>query len=159
MRYVLRCAGRLRGSARHCDTASLLDAWNQTSGMRSCAITFIMLEDYARALNYLELDRGSDWVKAFSIEGLMREGKLEEAMKIGAPGIQHWPGVNMFLARTQSKPLPETRALASAIRPQQTPQRINCSLLNSPTAATLLPHWKCCDGHPSKLLFLPCDGL
>ncbi|HYF56905.1 MAG TPA: protein kinase, partial [Salinarimonas sp.] len=41
--YVLRYAGLLQESASHCETAFLLDARTQTSGLRSCAIAFIQL--------------------------------------------------------------------------------------------------------------------
>jgi hypothetical protein len=122
MSYVLRYAGQLEESARHCDAAFVLDAWNQTSGIRSCAITFILLGDYPRALNYLQFDRGSDWVKAFTIEGLVREGRTQEALKLGTPAPEHWVGVNMLLACAAQKPLSEIRALAAKIRPAEDPE-------------------------------------
>ena len=78
--YVLRFAGLLDESARQCDTAFLLDPRAQASGLRSCAVVFLLRGDYPRAMNYVDLDHGSDWAKALSIHILVRNGKEAEAL-------------------------------------------------------------------------------
>ncbi len=120
--YVLRFAGLLQESASHCETAFLLDAQTQTSGLRSCAIAFLLLGDYPRALNYLHLDLGSDWAKAFSIDMLVREGKEQEALQIGSPHVPQWTSYDMLLACVQRRPLPEILALAATVRPSEDPE-------------------------------------
>ena len=88
--YALRYAGLLEESADHCDTALVLDAHTQTSGLRSCAIAFTRLGDYPRALNYIQLDLGSGFAKAMSIDMLVRQGKEQEALRVGSPNLPHW---------------------------------------------------------------------
>lgn len=119
---VLRYAGLLEQAASHCDTAFLLDAQTQTSGLRSCAIVFIQSGDYPRALNYLNLDRGSDWTKALTIHMLVGQGKAEEALKLGSPSIPQWPNYDMLLAFIQRKPSSEIRVLAGAVKASDDPE-------------------------------------
>lgn len=120
--YVLRFAGLLQESASHCETAFLLDARTQTSGLRSCAIAFIQLADYPRALNYLHLDLGSGYTKALSIDMLVRQGKEQEALHVGSPKLPQWVSYDMLLACVQRKPLAEIRTLAGAVRPSEDPE-------------------------------------
>jgi len=75
--YVLRYGGALEESAHECDTALSMDPGSY--GFRSCVFTFDQLGNYARAVEYLQLDAGSQW----SLDNLMRhqirDGKLAQA--------------------------------------------------------------------------------
>jgi len=86
--YVLRYAGLLDESARECDSAFSLDRGD--SRLRSCSWTFIWLRQSQKAMTFLELDRGSEWVARVTPYLLLGEGKLTEAREsIGQapPGI------------------------------------------------------------------------
>lgn len=118
---MLRFAGLLEESAGHCDTAFVLDS-QYSRPPRSCAVVFILRGDYPGALNYLNLDRGSDWAKAMSIHMLVRQGKEQEALQLGSPHIAQWPSYDMLLAYMQHKPATEIRALAQAVQPSDDPE-------------------------------------
>ncbi|MBZ5536711.1 MAG: protein kinase [Acidobacteriia bacterium] len=118
--YVLRYAGLLEEAARECDTAFLLDA--QTAGVRSCAVVFILRGDYSRATDYINLDFGSEWAKALSMDSLVRQRKEKEALKIGPAGVPQWAGYGMFLACVGHRPSNEIAALARAVEPVGDPE-------------------------------------
>ena len=120
--YVFRYAGLLEESARECDTALLLDAQTQTSGLRSCAIVFLLRGEYPRMLNYLNLDTGSDFSRALSIDMLVRQGKEQEALQLGLEQTPQWAGYGMLLACIQRKPAPEIRSLAEAVQASDDPE-------------------------------------
>jgi serine/threonine protein kinase/TolB-like protein len=75
--YVLRYGGALEESAHECDTALSTDPGSY--GFRSCVFTFDQLGNYGRAVEFLQLDAGSQW----SLDNLMRhqirDGKLAQA--------------------------------------------------------------------------------
>jgi eukaryotic-like serine/threonine-protein kinase len=75
--YVLRYAGLLDESAGECDKALALDPGN--FGFRSCSFTFAEMGNTERAMDYLRLDAGSDWVNRNGVRLLWREGKMSEA--------------------------------------------------------------------------------
>jgi tetratricopeptide (TPR) repeat protein len=120
--YVLRYAGLLDEAAVSCETAFLLDPRTQTSGLRSCAVVFILRGNYQRAMNYVDLDYGSDWAKAMSIHMLVRDGKTQEALKLGSPHIPQWNSYDMLLACVQQSPPSEIVALAAAVKPLDDPE-------------------------------------
>ena len=57
--YVLRYGGAMEESAHECDVALSLDSGNFM--LRSCSFTFDQLGNYARAMDFLQLDAGSVW--------------------------------------------------------------------------------------------------
>jgi TolB-like protein len=120
--YVLRFTGLLDESTRECETAFLLDPRTQTSGLRSCAIAFILLGDYPRAMNYLHLDHGSDFAKAFTVHMLVRQGREQEAVRLGAPGIPQWKSYDLLVACAQRRPAAEVAALASGVHASDDPE-------------------------------------
>jgi eukaryotic-like serine/threonine-protein kinase len=75
--YVYRYAGLLEAAAQECDTALSLDRGNYN--LRSCAFAFLELGKTAKALEYVQLDAGSDFAKNLIPAILLREGKLAEA--------------------------------------------------------------------------------
>jgi serine/threonine protein kinase/tetratricopeptide (TPR) repeat protein len=120
--YVLRFAGLLDDAGRECDTAFMLDPRTQTSGLRSCAFVFLLRGDYDRAMNYVDLDHGSDFAKAMSIHMLARQGKEAEALKLGTPHIPHWNSYGMLIACMQGRPRSEVAPLAAAVKPSGDPE-------------------------------------
>jgi eukaryotic-like serine/threonine-protein kinase len=75
--YVLRYAGMLDESTKECDVARGLDPGNY--GFRSCAFSFFEMGEGARALEYVDLDSGSEWSRNTRPAVLLRMGKVEEA--------------------------------------------------------------------------------
>ena len=78
--YVLRYGGAIEESAHECDAALALDPGN--FGLRSCSFTFDQLGNYARAMEYLQLDAGSEWSENNVMRHYLREGKLTQAREI-----------------------------------------------------------------------------
>jgi len=77
--YVYCYGGLLDDSARECDAALALDPSNY--GFRGCSLTFLELGKYERALDYARLDVGSQWSAGVAGEILVRQGKLDEALR------------------------------------------------------------------------------
>ncbi len=75
--YVLRYGGAIEESARECDIALSLDPGNY--GFRSCAFTFDQLGNYARAVEFLQLDAGSQWATDNMARHFIRDGKFAQA--------------------------------------------------------------------------------
>jgi len=75
--YVLRYVGLLDQSAHECDTALALDRGNYQ--WRSCAWTFMELNEPQKAMEYVRLDAGSEWATYAMSFLLLREGKVGEA--------------------------------------------------------------------------------
>ncbi|HWY57239.1 MAG TPA: protein kinase [Terriglobales bacterium] len=78
--YVLRYGGAIEESAHECEAALALDPGN--FGLRSCSFTFDQLGNYARAMDFLQLDAGSMWVSNNMMREYMREGKLAQAKEM-----------------------------------------------------------------------------
>jgi len=78
--YVLRYAGQLQESAQECEKAGGLDPGNFE--FRSCAFTFFELGENQRAIEFLELDAGSEYANNVMPSILLRQGKVSEAREI-----------------------------------------------------------------------------
>src|SRR6202790_3236424 len=78
--YVLRYGGAVEESAHECDAALSLDSGN--FGLRSCAFTFDQLGNYARAMDFLQLDAGSEWASDAIMRHYIRDGKIAQAKEI-----------------------------------------------------------------------------
>jgi serine/threonine protein kinase/tetratricopeptide (TPR) repeat protein len=78
--YVLRYGGAMEESAHECDAALALDPGN--FGLRSCAFTFDQLGNYARAMDFLQLDAGSEWASNNIMRHYIRDGKFAHAKEI-----------------------------------------------------------------------------
>ncbi len=85
--YVLRYAGMLEESARECDIALSLDPGNYQ--FRSCAWSFMELGKFDRAMNFVQLDAGSEWFASVVPSLLLREGKVAEARE----AVKHMPAM------------------------------------------------------------------
>jgi tetratricopeptide (TPR) repeat protein len=118
MSYVLRYAGLLDESGRHCERAFLIDRQPLNTTIRSCALVFFVRGDFARAVNYLSLDRESEVGKAFWVEMLVRQNQTEAALNIGVPQVPQWRGkYEMLFACMQGRPPAEIAALTRGVAP------------------------------------------
>ena len=75
--YVSRYAGLLNEAQSECDKALSIDPKNYN--WRSCSFAFFEQGKSARAMDYLDLDAGSEYSNAVRVSVLMREGKMVEA--------------------------------------------------------------------------------
>jgi TolB-like protein/predicted Ser/Thr protein kinase len=80
--YVLRYGGATEESAHECDTALALDPGNYT--FRSCIFTFDQLGNYARGVEFVQLDAGSDYTKSVMMRYYLREGNAARAKELAA---------------------------------------------------------------------------
>ena len=78
--YVLRYGGAMEESAHECDAALSLDSGSFM--LRSCALTFDQLGNYARAMDFLQLDAGSLWAANVLVPHYVRDGKLAQAKEV-----------------------------------------------------------------------------
>jgi hypothetical protein len=101
--YVLRYAGLMREAAAKCEAARSLDPTNQ--GLRSCSLIYLQLNDYARARQYLELERGSDWAHVVELYLLLHEGKID-ALERGVRAFDS-PDLPFFVAARRGAPKAE----------------------------------------------------
>lgn len=118
--WILRDVGLLKESASECDTAILLDA--QDAGARSCAVAFMFLGDYRRALDYLHLDPDSEFEKAISMDILIRQGKEHDALEMSPRPAPEWAGYGMLMAFLEHRPVREIASLALAVKPSPDPE-------------------------------------
>ena len=77
--YVSRYAGLLGEAQSECDKALTIDSRNYN--WRSCSFAFFEQGKSARAIEYLNVDAGSEWSNAVKVSVLMREGKMPEAQQ------------------------------------------------------------------------------
>lgn len=80
--YVLRYGGATEESGHECDTALALDPGNYM--FRSCLFTFDQLGNYARALEFINLDAGSEYAENNLMRHYMREGNVARAKELAA---------------------------------------------------------------------------
>jgi eukaryotic-like serine/threonine-protein kinase len=78
--YVLRYGGAMEESAHECDAALSLDPGSFM--LRSCAFTFNQLGNYQRAMDFLQLDAGSEWASNNVMRHYIRDGKPAQAKEI-----------------------------------------------------------------------------
>jgi len=78
--YVLRYGGAVEESAHECDSALALDPGNYT--LRSCLFTFEQLGNYARALEFLQLDAGSTYSDSNLLRHYLRAGNVAQAKEL-----------------------------------------------------------------------------
>jgi TolB-like protein/predicted Ser/Thr protein kinase/tetratricopeptide (TPR) repeat protein len=118
--YALRYAGLLEESEKECNTGLLLDP--QYSGLRSCAVAFLLHGDYQRALDFLHLDLGSQFEQALSMDVFLREGKRKEALEARPATAPDWAGFPVLFAYLGQHPSSEIAALAPAVKPVTDPE-------------------------------------
>jgi TolB-like protein len=113
--YVLRYGGMTEQSAHECDTALSLDPGN--FAYRSCAFAFDALGNHARAMDFLQLDAGSEWVSRNLVRHYIVTGNLaqarQESEKLGDRGNER-----MYKACLAHAPSAEVDNIAREFAPQ-----------------------------------------
>ena len=121
--YVLRYAGLLEKAATQCDIAFLLEPHTQSSGLRSCAVVFLLAGHYDRAMDFLRLDpEDSSWRKAVSVHLLIRQGRVRDALRLGSSGIPQWQSFDMLLACAEHRSSSEIDKFAENLEPADDPE-------------------------------------
>jgi eukaryotic-like serine/threonine-protein kinase len=113
--YVLRYGGVLDESAHECDSALALDPGNYQ--LRSCSITFEEMGNYARAMDFLQLDIGSQWVTGNLVVHYLRTGNPTQAREM-AEKLGDSPRLRHLRAFFNHAPPSELERLAKEVAPQ-----------------------------------------
>jgi eukaryotic-like serine/threonine-protein kinase len=122
--YVYRYAGMLDRSAEQCNSARQLDPGNFS--FRSCAWTFLEMGKNDRALDFIQLDAGSEWAAWVTPYVYLAQGNLGEA---------HAAAKNMGKASTYHRDLME--ACTANPRPPDLPKIVReneVSVMSEPDA-------------------------
>jgi serine/threonine protein kinase/tetratricopeptide (TPR) repeat protein len=107
--YVLRYGGAMEESAHECDAALSADPGNFM--LRSCVFTFDQLGNYARAIDFLQLDAGSVWAMDNLMRHYVRDGKLPQAKEL-ALKIKSVRGFGLMAACLTNPSSAETATIA-----------------------------------------------
>jgi len=112
MSYVLRYAGMQEEAARECNNALEISPGNYY--FRSCAWAFMEIGQTQRAMDFVNLDAGSEWAAYVKPSILLREGKLAEA-RDGVKKISNNPRYHrdLFEACLGTRPSSELDRVAS----------------------------------------------
>ena len=111
--YVARYAGMLGEAQSECDKAFSIDPKNY--GWRSCAFAFFEGGKGERAMDFLNLDAGSEYANAIKVTVLMREGKTIEAQRAVQPMTENPLWMRGFLQVCLNKaPAAEVHRAAEA---------------------------------------------
>jgi len=108
--YVLRYGGAIDESAHECEAALSLDSGDFM--LRSCSFTFDQLGNYARAVDFLQLDAGSVWVSNNMMRHYMREGKLAQAKEMAELKDMSQFGSHMIMVCIENPSSPDVARLA-----------------------------------------------
>jgi eukaryotic-like serine/threonine-protein kinase len=76
--YVLRYASLSKEAQEECNTALRLDPGNYK--FRSCAGSFYLVGQYDRAMDFVNLDAGSEWSNNVAVFTVLRMGKTSDAL-------------------------------------------------------------------------------
>ena len=120
--YTLRYAGITDEANRQCNEALHLDPTNRTSGLRSCAILPALRGDYRRAAEALRVDSDSDFARAILLLALLRAGKNDDALRLGAPHIVQWPSYDMLIACAQQRAEADIEQMAAKVQSSVDPE-------------------------------------
>jgi len=112
--YVLRYGGVLDESAHECDSALALDPGNYQ--LRSCSITFEEMGNYARAMDFLQLDAGSMWVTGNLVGHYLRTGNLAQAREMSAK-LGDFPRQRPLWAFLNHAPPSEVERISKEVAP------------------------------------------
>lgn len=120
--YAYRFAGSLDLAAAECERALVLNATTQNSGLRSCAVVFLLRGDYPGAMNYLALAPGTEFAKAMTLQMYVRQGRHSEAIALGVPDIPQWSSYPLLIACVAGKPAAVIDRLASRVTVSPDPE-------------------------------------
>ena len=118
MSYVERYGGLLQESVQQCNMTIQLDPrkWSP------CSQTFMEAHDYPRAMSQLRPGLSSEWSRSRGIDILMRQGKVDDALRLSPPAIPGWDSYRIMLACARGVTGAEIASQAAAIRPDDDPE-------------------------------------
>jgi TolB-like protein/predicted Ser/Thr protein kinase len=119
--YVLRYGGAIEESAHECDTALALDPGNYT--FRSCLFTFDQLGNYARAVEFLQLDAGSAYSESNLLAHYLRDGNVARAKEL-AIKLKNQPMVDCLNGTLQANDFDRQAAAAIMADPDPEPRYV-----------------------------------
>jgi len=120
--YVLRYAGLLDQAQAECDKALAIDPTNYN--WRSCAFAYFEQGKLKRAMEYLNLDAGSEYANAVKVTVLMREGKMTEARQSAQKMTESPMWMRAFLLGCLDKAPPaEVHRLAESAQNELMPEK------------------------------------
>ena len=110
--YVLRYAGLIEEAGKECDKAIAFDPGY--SAFRSCAIPFILANDYAHAFKYIRLDENSGFGAMLRMRIELRNGgkaaALADSTAASLPGFQFAGFVHACLSQAPAAELSKAAA-------------------------------------------------
>ncbi len=120
--YVLRYAGLLDVAQSECDQALAIDSKNYN--WRSCSFAFFEQGKSDRAMEYLNLDAGSEWSNAVRVSVLMRQGKMPEARQAAQQMTENSMWLRgLLLACVNKAPAKEVHRLAEVAQNELLPEQ------------------------------------
>ena len=120
--YVSRYAGRLDEAQRECDRALAIDSKN--FNWRSCSFAFFEQGKSNRAMEYLNLNAGSEWSNAVRVTVLMRQQKTVEAQHAVEKMTENTMWMRGFLQACLAKsPATEIHRLAQLSETELLPEQ------------------------------------
>jgi serine/threonine protein kinase/tetratricopeptide (TPR) repeat protein len=120
--YVLRYAGLLDVAQSECDQALAIDSKNYN--WRSCSFAFFEQGKSDRAMEYLNLDAGSEWSNAVRVSVLMRQGKMPETQRAAQQMTENSMWLRgLLLACVNKAPAKEVHRLAELAKNELLPEQ------------------------------------
>lgn len=120
--YVSRYAGLLDEAQSECDKALSIDGGNYN--WRSCSFAFFEQGKAQRAMQYLNLDAGSEWSSAVKVSVLMRQGKTTEAREAAQQMTENSMWMRSLLQSCLAQaPATETHRLAELAQNELLPEQ------------------------------------
>ncbi|MGA9527910.1 MAG: protein kinase [Terriglobales bacterium] len=120
--YVLRYVGQLERAQAECQKALAIDPRNYN--WRSCAFAFFEQGKDQQAMQYLDLDAGSEWSNAVRVSVLMRENKPAEAQRAAEQMTENPMWMRPFLQACLAKaPAAELHRLADQAKTDLLPEQ------------------------------------
>ncbi len=120
--YVLRYVGQLERAQSECEKSLALDAHNYN--WRSCSFAFFEEGKSSQAMEYLDLDSGSEWSNAVKVSVLMRQSKMTEAQRAAQQMTESPTWMRGFLQACLNKaPATELHRLAGQAQNELLPEQ------------------------------------
>ncbi len=118
--YVLRYGGALSEANDACEAALRLEPSNRR--IRSCAISFYLSGDYDRALDFIQLDAGSEWARVHTVQVRLRSGERTRVLEL-VDQLPDWSFSDLVRTCFEDPGSPELPELAAPLLAERTAAR------------------------------------
>jgi len=120
--YVLRYVGLLDEAQQECEAAMMIDPKN--FNWRSCSFAYFEQGKPERAMDYVNLDAGSEWSNAVRVWVLLREGNTSGAQQAAQQMTENAMWMRALTEACLSKaPAAEVHRLAGSARDELLPEQ------------------------------------